>query len=115
MKQASDPDPLWAILANRVAGVTLLLAVAAAARPRVALPAVQSSQLVTIGLLDVGANALYAVATRHGLVSVVAVVASLYPVVVVALAHLVLNERLRASQAAGVVLALAGVALITAG
>ena len=114
MKEASDPDPLWAIFANRVAGVTLLLAVAAAARPRVDLPMLESSQLVSIGLLDAGANALYAVATRHGLVSVVAVVASLYPVVVIVLAHLVLNERLRASQAGGVILALAGVSLISA-
>jgi drug/metabolite transporter (DMT)-like permease len=115
IQQASDPDPMWAVLANRITGVTLLVIAAIALRPRLALPAAEGSQLASIGLLDMGANALYGVATRHGLVSVVAVVASLYPVVVIVLAHLVLNERLRASQAAGVAIVLAGVGLITAG
>jgi drug/metabolite transporter (DMT)-like permease len=115
IQQASDPDPMWAVLANRIAGVTVLTAIALAARPRLALPLTESSQLISIGLFDMGANALYTVATLHGLVSVVAVLASLYPVVVVALAHLVLDERLRAWQAVGVALVLAGVGLISSG
>jgi drug/metabolite transporter (DMT)-like permease len=51
----------------------------------------------------------------HGLVSVVSVLASLYPVVTVALAWLYLRERLDLSQAAGVAAALGGVVLISAG
>ncbi|MFN2615663.1 MAG: EamA family transporter [Thermoleophilaceae bacterium] len=115
MDQAGDPDPLWAILANRVAGVTLLVAGVAAARPQLATSAADGRQLVAAGLLDMAANTLYVLATREGLVSIVAVLASLYPVVVIALAHMVLGERLRASQAAGVALALGGVVLISAG
>jgi drug/metabolite transporter (DMT)-like permease len=46
---------------------------------------------------------------------VVSVLASLYPVVTVVLARLVLAERTSSVQRAGAVAALAGAALITAG
>ncbi len=72
--------------------------------------------LIAIGLLDTGGNALFAAASSsHGLLSVVSVLASLYPVVTVLLARLVLGERVQRSQDAGVLLVLAGVVLITAG
>jgi drug/metabolite transporter (DMT)-like permease len=48
-------------------------------------------------------------------VSVTSVLASLYPIVTVILARIVLRERVARSQEAGVVLTLAGVALISAG
>jgi drug/metabolite transporter (DMT)-like permease len=71
--------------------------------------------LLTIGCLDVLANSLFAVATNHGLLSLVAVTGSLYSAVTVLLARFVLGERLAPVQRAGVVTALAGVALIAAG
>jgi len=55
---------------------------------------------------------LYAYASTTGLVSVSAVLASLYPVMTVVLARFVLRERLSPSQGTGVVCALAGVAFI---
>jgi drug/metabolite transporter (DMT)-like permease len=58
---------------------------------------------------------LFSVATTHGYLSVVSVLSALYPVVTVALAALVLHERIAPSQRAGVAGALAGAALITAG
>ena len=57
---------------------------------------------------------LFAAASTRGLVSVVSVLSSLYPVGV-ALARTVLAERIARAQQAGVVLALAGVALISLG
>ena len=71
--------------------------------------------LAAIGLLDVGANALIVLGTDTGLVSVVAVLGSLYPVATVVLARAVLGERLAAIQIAGVTAALAGVGLLAAG
>lgn len=68
--------------------------------------------LAVIGGFDVGANATFAYASRHGLLSVVAVLSSLYPVVTVILARSVHSERLRSTQVAGVLGALAGVCLI---
>jgi len=115
MNEASDADALWAILANRVAGVGLLAALVLAVRPPLRVAAADLRDLAAVGGCDMTANTLYALATTLGLVSVVSVLASLYPVVVVALAHLVLHERIRPSQGAGVALALAGVALIAGG
>lgn len=77
---------------------------------RVDLPAV-----ALCGLGDVTANGVYAIASRGGLVSVVAVLASLYPVATALLARQLLGERLLPAQAAGVATALAGVALMAAG
>lgn len=67
------------------------------------------------GVLDALANALYFVAAGRGLLSLVAVLTSLYPAITVLLARLVYSERLRAVQHLGLVVAVAGVALVTAG
>lgn len=71
--------------------------------------------LVTIGTFDVAANGAYAVASQTDLVSVTAVLASLYPVVTVLLARRRLEERLSALQLVGVAGALAGVVVLAAG
>lgn len=70
--------------------------------------------LAVIGLGDLGANVLFAVASSRGQVSVASVLASLYPVVTVLLARAVLHERLRGIQKAGVVLSMVGAAAIAA-
>lgn len=71
--------------------------------------------LTAIGLGDAGANALYGFAIRSGMLSVVSVLASLYPAVTVVLARYFHGERMRRIQDVGVVAALAGVVLIAAG
>jgi drug/metabolite transporter (DMT)-like permease len=71
--------------------------------------------LIVIGVFDVLANALFAIASTKGVLPVVAVISSMYPAFTVALAHAVLGERLAALQWTGVVLALGGVAMIAAG
>lgn len=71
--------------------------------------------LLAVGLGDVGANACFALASRAGLLSVVSVLGSLYPVVTVLLARQLQNERLRAIQVIGALGTLGGVALLAAG
>ncbi len=71
--------------------------------------------LVFIGLADLSANALFVTASTRGLVSVAAVLGSLYPVVTILLARAILAERLRVIQNVGVVLAMAGVVAIATG
>ncbi|MDP3712722.1 MAG: DMT family transporter [Mycobacteriales bacterium] len=71
--------------------------------------------LVAIGIGDVAANGAYAVASQSSLVSVTAVLASLYPVMTALLAYRFDGERLRPIQVGGTALALAGVVLLAAG
>jgi drug/metabolite transporter (DMT)-like permease len=106
---------LWAVLTSRVA---LLLTV-------VAVPLLRGSSLrmhrgalplvVLNGLLILGGVTAFAAATSAGLVSVVSVLATLSPVVTVALAVVLLRERLARSQRLGLVAAMAGVVLLAAG
>ena len=113
--RAADESVPFAVATAR--GVSLAFALAAALlvgaslRPgRSFLPA-----LAVIGLCDVGANMLFSLATTHGYLSVVSVLSALYPIVTVALAALVLHERIARAQRAGAAGALLGAALITAG
>lgn len=112
---ASDGDVLWALLAARTCDTLLLVGLALTMRAKPDLNGRDVRDLAAVGIFDVTANALFAVASTQGLVSLVAVLASLYPVVTIFLAALVLKERIRPSQAVGVALALAGVAAIASG
>jgi drug/metabolite transporter (DMT)-like permease len=112
---SSGARPAWTIVAARTGGVATLLVAAAFVRPSMRIEPALVPSLVAIGFFDVLANSLFAVATNHGLLSLVAVAGSLYSAVTVLLARFVLGERLAVSQRAGVVVALAGVALIAAG
>ncbi len=112
---ASGPEPAWTVLAARAGGVATLLLGAVFIRPSMRIERDMYPALLAIGVCDVTANSLFAVATNHGLLSLVAVAGSLYSAVTVFLARIVLGERLGASQQVGVVLALAGVAMIAGG
>lgn len=115
MDKASDGDVFWAILVNRLTGVSLLATAALALRPPLGVGADGGRALLAIGFLDISANTLYALASTQGLVSIVAVLGSLYPVTVIVLARIVLGEKVRQVQLAGAGLVLLGVALISAG
>jgi drug/metabolite transporter (DMT)-like permease len=112
---ASAAKPTWTIVAARVGGVATLLVAAALVRPSMRIEPALFPALVAIGCFDVLANSLFAVATNHGLLSLVAVAGSLYSAVTVLLARFVLGERLAPTQATGVIVALVGVALIAGG
>jgi drug/metabolite transporter (DMT)-like permease len=116
MHTASTEDWLWPAFLFRCTSVTLVYSLVLIRRPRPTGLRGHWPALIAIGFLDTGGNALFAAASSaHGLLSVVSVLASLYPVVTVLLARLVLGERVQRTQDAGVLLVLAGVVLITAG
>ena len=108
-------EPFWALLAARASAGAALIVVLLILRPEVGAGRSDLPSLALIGLLDVGANACFTLGVNTGLVSVVAVLASLYPVATVILARALLKERMASVQAAGVAVALAGVVLIAAG
>jgi drug/metabolite transporter (DMT)-like permease len=115
LRASARTDVLWAVFASRGAAVAVLTGVAVALRPPGRIERRSWLLLFAMGVLDLSANGLYALATRHGLLSVVAVAASLYPLATVVLARFVLGERVRRIQELGIVAALAGVVLIAAG
>jgi len=115
MHAAGNADYWWASLIFKLTATALILAAVAARRPALALPGRRIGALALIGVGDMLGNLFYAAASSSGLVSVTSVLASLYPVVTILLARVVLSERVARSQEAGIALTLAGVALISAG
>ena len=115
MHAAGHADFWWASLFFRATSTCVIVAAIGVRRPNVAVAVVQVPVLALIGIGDMLGNLLFAAASRGGLVSVTSVLASLYPVVTIVLARVVLAERVARSQEAGVVLTLAGVALIALG
>jgi drug/metabolite transporter (DMT)-like permease len=112
---ASADRPGWAIVLTRTGGIVAMTAAVVAIRPSFGGAGEVLPALLAIGFFDMLANALFAVASTEGLLPVVAVGGSMYPAFTIALAHLVLGERLQLAQRLGVVAALLGVGLIAAG
>lgn len=70
---------------------------------------------VAIGLADSSGVICFTLATTVGLLSLVSILASLFPVVTIALAYFVLGERVRRIQQAGAIAVFAGIVLISGG
>ena len=116
LDEGGRTDPAWTSTMVRVSALTLLAVAVLVRRPSFAMARVQLGTLVVVGLLDNGANLLFAIASSTGqLLSVIAVLAALYPVSTVLLARGVLHERLAHVQVVGVALAFVGVALLALG
>ena len=115
LHDASTYSVVWAAFVQRLTSVSVLLVASLVVRPSLAVGWRRTPQLLAIGVLDQGANLLYGFASTVGLVSLAAVLASLFPVVTVVLARAILHERLSRTQQTGVACALAGVALIAGG
>ena len=110
-----EGDALSTLVGARVGSLSFLVIAALAARAPLRIGRSSFTAVVAVGLADVTANALFAVASGHGLLALVAVLGSLYPIVTVLLAHLLLGERLTRPQQLGIGIALAGVAAIAGG
>jgi drug/metabolite transporter (DMT)-like permease len=115
MHAAGNIDFWWASLIFRMTSTTLVLAPAVVRRTSLVVDSRRLLPVALVGIGDMVGNLLYAASSAYGLVSVTAVLASLYPIVTVALARLVLAERVARSQEVGVALTLAGVVLISTG
>ena len=112
---AADDSPSWAVLVARLTSSTVALVATLAVGVSLAMSRRVLIAVLAVGVCDVGANVLFALASTRGLVSVVSVLTSLYPAVTVALAALLLHERLGRVQLAGAAAVLAGAALLAAG
>lgn len=118
LAETGDGVGFWPLVAGRTTSIALLGAGALLAgqslRPARETGARPAATIAGAGVLDMTANALYLLAARRGLLSLVAVLSSLYPASTVVLARAVLHERLSPTQLVGLVLAAGGVAMIAA-
>ena len=112
--RTSPSANLWPLLSARGASVAVLLVLSLLLRRPPRLGATRPAVVIGAGVCDVTANALYLIAVHGGLLSIVSVLVSLYPVSTVVCSLLFLGERLRPRQIAGVAVALVAVVLITA-
>jgi drug/metabolite transporter (DMT)-like permease len=115
MDSAADGGVVWALTVARWVGVAWLVVAVLVTRTSVGVGAGQWRPLVAMAALDLVGQAAYALGTTKGLLSLVAVLAALYPVTTVVLARVVLKERVRRLQEAGIIGALVGVGLIAGG
>ena len=115
MHAAGNADFWWATLLFRITSTSVILTAVLLRRPTLRIGRPDLLVVCLVGIGDMTGNLLFAAASTQGLVSVVSVLASLYPIVTVVLARTVLEEKVARTQQAGVALTLAGVALISAG
>jgi drug/metabolite transporter (DMT)-like permease len=105
---------LWTLAAIRTGSILLTGLYVIARRVRIEPERAVLPTILLAGALDMSANALYVFAARDGLLSIVAVIASLYPAATVVLARFILHERFAPVQLAGFGFAAGAVALIAA-
>jgi drug/metabolite transporter (DMT)-like permease len=106
---------LWPLIGARAASLATMLSGALLLRRSLRPGSANISLIAGDGLLDVAANVFYLLSTRYGLLSIVAVVTSMYPASTVVLARVVLNEKLYRLQLIGLLAAVAGMVLIATG
>jgi len=115
LSRSGSDGGLWPLVAARSASVPVLFALTAIrGRPLVLTPGSRWSTLAA-GVMDMAANIFFLLAARSGLLIIASVVTALYPAPTVLLQRLVYKERLGPMRLIGLVLALAGVALIGLG
>ena len=112
MHAAGKVDFWWASMVFRTTALLLVATAVTSRRIDVRLSPRMAAIAVGAGIVDTIGNVCFAASSQHGLVSLTAVLASLYPIVTVLLAASLLHERVAPLQRAGIVLTLAGVVLI---
>ncbi len=113
LDRTGDDSGMWPLLAARIASISIAAVVVRGRRtsfgrsfPRLALLA---------GVFDMGANVLFLLANREGLLTLVSVITALYPVTTILLAMRLDRERVTRSQVAGMVCAGVALALVAVG
>jgi drug/metabolite transporter (DMT)-like permease len=105
----------WPLIASRLAALVTLVTFALVVRSQLRPEGSAQGKAAAAGCLDMGGNVFFLLAVHRGLLPVVTVVTSMYPLVTVGLARLLLRERLLPLQMMGVFFATGGVSLIALG
>lgn len=115
MDAGAETNTLMTLWAMRAVVVVAVVPVALVRRTTGGVSGADYGLIALVAVGDLLANLFFAIASTRGYLSITSVLSSLYPVVTVLLARLVLHERLRSIQLSGVAVTMAGVGLISAG
>jgi drug/metabolite transporter (DMT)-like permease len=112
LSRTTDADGMWVILGSQVSTLVVLTLVALVLRKPLLPQRGARLHAAAVGPIHLAGVVSLVLALQRGLLTLVAVVQSLYPAFTIILARIVLDERLARRQIAGLVLAGIGVTLI---
>jgi drug/metabolite transporter (DMT)-like permease len=112
LSRGTHDSGLWLLVPMRVTSLLIMFVYMLVRAERPQVPRDVVATILLAGIVDMAANMFYVVATRAGMLIVIAVITALYPAATVLLARVVLKERLTRLQWSGVACAAAAVALI---
>lgn len=117
ISRSGHSSGLWPLVSARVVAVAAVAAVLLVARRRSGRSFRADGIRIGLGAgaFDVGANSLFLLASRHGMLTLVGVIGSMYPASTVVLARVVLAERLARHQLVGLALAVGSLVAVTVG
>ena len=113
MAKGSQSSALMTMIFMRVTTLAISSALAWKFKTVGGVTRAELPRLAFIGVADFGANVLLGIASTRGLISIVMVLGSLFPIMTAVLAYKILHERLHRIQYAGIIMAISGVALIS--
>jgi drug/metabolite transporter (DMT)-like permease len=113
LDRSGDGSPLQAVFIVRLVSALVVVVYFFASRRRLDMGRRDLPALTSVGVLLTLANVLLTVAFTMGMLSIISVLGSLSPVVIVVLAQVFLRERLCLWQWAGVAAVFAGVVLLS--
>jgi drug/metabolite transporter (DMT)-like permease len=113
LDRTSDDSGMWPLLAARIASISIATIVIASRRTERTRPFPKLA--LVAGVFDMGANVLFLLANRDGLLALVSVITALYPVTTIVLAMRFDRERVSPSQVTGMVCAGVALALVAVG
>jgi drug/metabolite transporter (DMT)-like permease len=112
LAQSSTASRMWPLVAARSASLVLLVGLALVRRQTLDLAGPSARLALLAGVLDMTSNVLFLFAVRGAELALIGLLASLSPLGTVALARLVLRERIRAVQGLGAALTMGSVVLL---
>jgi drug/metabolite transporter (DMT)-like permease len=110
--QVHQAAGFWPLVVGRLVSVLLAATIAGTRGLPLIAPRAALALALAAGALDVTANVTFLLATQHGLLAIVGVIASLYPAMTVLLAMAITDERLSAAQGVGLAAAAGALVLI---
>ncbi len=113
LDQVGKSAVFWPLAAGRAASLAVLLAFMGATHRHINLQHSPLGLFTLTGLLDIGGNLFFLLATQIGRLDVTAVLGSLYPAVTAMVAWIAIKERMARLQVLGVGAAVLAIVMIT--